>query len=281
LSVLPVPGDAGAGNIALLLNQPHIDVAFVSADALGLAEAAGGSLAGRLELVARLSPQEVHVVARAGIESLADLAGKKVNFGPTGGSSAVTATLLFKALKIAVEPVALDSRTAIERLQQGAIAASVIVGGKPTLIIADIPAGHGIHLVPIEFGASLEDAYLPTRFDQGKQVPSIATGMVLLAARSKDDPGYADRVGRFVDTLFSRFAELQAPGRHPKWREINLAASLAGWTRTPAAEAWLARRREEAVRPDPTLHPAAISTEADVASSKGVIVQGVHRVAAR
>ncbi|MGB6766716.1 MAG: hypothetical protein WBE50_01240, partial [Methyloceanibacter sp.] len=28
---------------------------------------------------------------------------------------------------------------------------------------------------------------------------------------------------------------------HPKWREINLAASLPGWTRNPAATAWLAQ----------------------------------------
>ena len=52
--------------------------------------------------------------------------------------------------------------------------------------------------------------------------------MVLLAAKDKNDPGAAIRIARFVDTLFPRFAELQASDRHPKWREVNLAATLAG-----------------------------------------------------
>jgi hypothetical protein len=73
------------------------------------------------------------------------------------------------------------------------------------------------------------------------EIPN-ATG-VLLAAASKDDPGHADRVAQLVDTLFSRFGELKKDGKHPKWREINLAASLSGWTRAPAAEEWLAEHQ--------------------------------------
>ena len=80
-------------------------------------------------------------------------------------------------------------------------------------------------------------------------MPTIATGMVLLAAKDKSDPGAASRIARFVDTLFPRFAELQASDRHPKWREVNLAASLPGFSRTPEAEAWLARRPAMAAKP--------------------------------
>jgi TRAP transporter TAXI family solute receptor len=258
LHVLPMLGDAGAGNIALLLNDPHVDIAFVSTDALAEAEAASGSFAERLELVARLYPQEVHVLARADIGSLADLAGKKVNFGPAGSGSAITAASLFKALGIAVEPSRLDAGASLEQLKQGAISASVIVGGKPSPLVSGIPANFGIHLLPIPFGASLEAAYLPTHFEAddypnlvqpGEELPAVATGMVLLTAKSKSDPGAPERVARFVDTLFSRFAELQAPDRHPKWREVNLAASLPGFKRTRAAEAWLAKRPGEAAKP--------------------------------
>lgn len=256
LRVVPLPGDGGLNNISRLLDEPHIDLGFVSTDVLASAAAQGSNsgLAERLEVVARFCPQEVHVVARGDIASLADLAGKKVNFGPAEGSSATAAALLFRALDIEVEPTALDGRAGIEQLEHGVIAALVIVGAKPTPLIAEIPAGKGIHLLPIEFGQGLEDIYLPTGFDhddypnlvaQGR-VPSIATGLVLLAAKSKDDPEHADRVTRFVDTLFSRFAELQRSDRHPKWREINLAASLPGWSRSAAAEAWLARHPSDA-----------------------------------
>jgi len=254
--VIPVPGDSGLQNISRLLNDRHIDVGFVSTDVLADAKTQSSvpNLANKLQVVARFCPQEVHVVTRADIKSLAELAGKKVNFGPAGGSSAVTAAILFQALNIEVEPLALDGHTAIEQLTQGAIAAAVIIGAKPTPLIAEIPAGSGLQLLPIKFSASLEDAYLPTGFDHDDypnliemetEIPSVATGMVLLTAASKDDQGHADRVARLVDTVFSRFGELKKDGRHPKWREINLAASLPGWTRNPAAAAWLLQHSDE------------------------------------
>ena len=257
--VVPVPGDSGLNNISRLLHDPHIDAGFVSTDVLADTDTQSSmpNLAGSLQVVARLCPQEVHVLARAGIDSLADLAGKKVNFGPDGGSSAVTARTLFRALNIEVEPVALDSRAAVEQLTQGAIAASVFVGAKPMPLIAGVPANHGLHLLPVAFGVGLEAVYLPTGFDHDDypnliemetEIPSVATGMALLAATSKDDPDHADRVAQLVDTLFSHFGELKKEGRHPKWREINLAASLPGWTRAPAAEAWLAQHPNDDAR---------------------------------
>jgi TRAP-type uncharacterized transport system substrate-binding protein len=84
--VVPMLGDAGAGNIALLLNDPSVDVAFVSIDALSAAAATDPTLSDRLELVVRLAPQEIHVLARTDIDSVADLAGRKVSFGPVGSA---------------------------------------------------------------------------------------------------------------------------------------------------------------------------------------------------
>ena len=44
-----------------------------------------------------------------------------------------------------------------------------------------------------------------------------------------------------------RFAELQA--RHPKWREVNLAASIPGIKRAAGAEAWLVAQAKQEVKP--------------------------------
>lgn len=258
IRVLPMLGDSGEDNIALLTDQPHVDIAFVSSDALAAAEAARKDISGRVDLVARLYPQEVHLLARADIRTIADLGGKKVSFGPAGSASSVTGAALFKALDIEAEPESLDASLAIEKLKQGLISAAVIVSGKPTPLIEGIPADSGLHLLAVPFGAALQQAYLPTRIeaadypnliDPGDEVPTVATGMLLLAAKNKNDPGSAARIARFVDTLFPRFAELQAPGRHPKWREVNLAATLPGFARTPEAESWLAAR--SAMTPKP------------------------------
>jgi uncharacterized protein len=278
LRVLPMLGDAGEGNVELLLDEPHVDVAFVSTDALAAAMAARKDLIEHVELVARLYPQEVHVLARADIRTMSDLAGKKVSFGPAGSSSSITASALFKALAIEVEPQSLDASLAVERLKQGAISATVIVSGKPSPLIAGIPAESGLHLLPVSFGAPLEQAYLPTRLEAADypgliegdgEIPTVATGMVLLAAKGKNDPNGAIRVARFVDTLFPRFAELQASDRHPKWREVNLAATLPGFARTPAAQSWLARRPTMAAKPIAATQGTATPAPADPASSEG------------
>jgi hypothetical protein len=110
----------------------------------------------------------------------------------------------------------------------------------------------------VSFGPKLEAAYLPTELlaedypnliQVGAGIGTVATGMVLLAAKAKSDPGSSERVSRFVNAVFPRFAELQAQGRHPKWREVNLAATLPGFKRNRAAEAWLAGQQVEAARP--------------------------------
>jgi hypothetical protein len=141
------------------------------------------------------------------IGSLSELAGKKVSVGPQGSSSAATATALFNALGITVEPQHLDASTAIERLKQGTIDAAVVVGGKPSPLVSAVPTNSGIHL-----GASLQAVYLPTRIEQhdypdliqpGGEVPTVATGMVLLAA--KCDPRSAERASRICRSVVPAF----------------------------------------------------------------------------
>ena len=221
--VVPMLGDAGAANISLLLNDPSVDVAFVSIDALSAAAATDPTLSDRMEVVARLSPQEIHVLARTEIGSLADLAGQKMSFGPVGGSAAATAAALFKALGISVEAESLDASAAIERLKQGTIDAAVIVGGKPYPLIGAVPANSGVHLLPIPFGAPLEAAYLPTRIEQreypnliqpGGEVPTVATGMVLLAAKGDPRSGGARRT--FRRSVLPPFCRAAGPRAAPK-----------------------------------------------------------------
>jgi hypothetical protein len=43
-------------------------------------------------------------------------------------------------------------------------------------------------------------------------------------------------VQRFIDTYFDRFEGLQKPPYHPKWKNVNLAAQVPGWTRYSVAE---------------------------------------------
>ena len=185
LRVLPMLGDTGAGNLAALLDDPRVDLAFVSTDALAGEAAKDKTLGEKLELVARLSPQEVHLLARADIGSVAELAGRKVNFGPAGSASAATAAALFEALGIKVEVLNLDANAAIEQLKHGAVSALVMVGGKPSPLVSAIPANAGIHLLPISFDLSLETTYLPTRLNAGDYPNLIAAGSEVATRRHR------------------------------------------------------------------------------------------------
>ncbi|HZT48862.1 MAG TPA: hypothetical protein VFA64_12865, partial [Hyphomicrobiaceae bacterium] len=72
------------------------------------------------------------------------------------------------------------------------------------------------------------------------------------------------RMQRLVDYLFVRFEKLQKePGYHEKWKDVNLAATVPGWTRFKPLQERLdkelrgaggdetARRNVEAARANP------------------------------
>jgi len=216
--VVPMLGDAGAGNIALLLNDPSVDVAFVSIDALSAATATDPTLSDRLELVVRLAPQEIHVLARTDIDSVADLAGRKVSFGPVGSSSAATAAALFKALSISVEAESLDASAAIERLKQGTIDAAVIVGEKPYPLIGAVPANSGVHLLPIPFGAPPANPHRPAQLSQSHS--NWRRGADRCdphgAARGKGRSAIGGARRTFRRSAFLSFCRATGPGATPK-----------------------------------------------------------------
>ena len=245
-------GDAGFNAIVQLLSDPKIGAAFVSTDALAYAKDVelGGRLEERLALIARLAPQEVHVLAARYITKLEDLAGQKVAVGPSGSSSAITAASLFAALKIEIKALPIDTTRGRDLLKQGEIAALVGVGGKPMPYLASMDE-ENLHLLAVPFSEELQAVYLPTRLehadypgliDSNAEVPTIATGLALLAAVDKGDAArgaYKAWLEVFVENIFTGIAKLKVGDHHPKWREVNLAANIPGFSRAAAAEAWL------------------------------------------
>jgi hypothetical protein len=54
------------------------------------------------------------------------------------------------------------------------------------------------------------------------------------------------RVAKFTEAFFKNFDKFLEKPRHPKWREVNLAASLSGWERFGAAQDILDRTKTAA-----------------------------------
>jgi TRAP transporter TAXI family solute receptor len=248
LRIIPMIGKGSVQNITDILYLKGTDIGIVQSDVLDHIEnnALHSGIKSRVSYITKLYNEEVHVVARRDIAALGDLAGRKVNFDLVGSGTEITATIVFDALGIAVDKVSLDQPLAIEKVKSGEIAATVYVAGKPANAFAAVKPEDGLHLVPIAYEAPLQ-AYLPSRFEAGEYpglvpgapVETIAVGAVMAVFNWQPSTWRHGKVERFVQSFFARFDELLAPPRHPKWREVNLAAELPGWTRFPAAAAWL------------------------------------------
>src|SRR5207245_11537236 len=102
---------------------------------------------------------EIHAVARTDTQTMEDLRGKKVSFGPAGSASSLTGTIVFQRLGVQVEQVLYDNPTALQKLKSGELAALVRVIGRPIDFFAKIPANSGLHFVPIPFSKTFADYY--------------------------------------------------------------------------------------------------------------------------
>jgi hypothetical protein len=69
----------------------------------------------------------------------------------------------------------------------------------------------------------------------------------------------ARRLERFIQYYFERFDKLKQPSFHPKWKDVNLAAKVPGWTRY-----WLAADKVEAMA-----KASAVSSTENVKRSPG------------
>ena len=114
-----------------------------------------------------------------------------------------------------------------------------------------------LHLVEIPFNRTLENIYIqgqleqalyPNLIDTGQSVQTVAVDSVLITNNWQPASDRYRRVARFVEGLFSHFADLQKPPRHPKWQEVDLAKELPGWQRFPAAQDWLQQAKFDEFR---------------------------------
>jgi len=248
LHVLPIVTRGPTENVNSLLYLRGIDAAIINADALDEYRSQVPDIQRRVTYVLNLFPSELHVFVRPEIQNLKDLVGKKVNFNTQGTAAAYSGPLIFSRLGLDVQQTFIPHPLALEQMRKGEIAAVVFITSKP---VDAFVRGHwdpGFKFLPVPYDSKLEDYYLPATLEasdypglikQGEHVPTISVPTALVAFNWPPNTNRYDRVARFVDHLFSRIDKLQAPGFDPKWKSINLAATVPGLARSPAAQAWL------------------------------------------
>jgi uncharacterized protein len=264
LRILPIVSYGAASNLDDLLYLRGVDIAVTQSDVFEYfrTERKTPNLQNRVHYILRLPIAELHVLAKTDIRSLEDLRGKKVNFGPAGSGSSLTGTVVFQRLGVEVEQVLIDQPSALQKLQSGEVAALVRVIGKPVDFFTRIPPTSGLHLVPIPFTKTFEDYYTLGEFEtkdypslvaEGQKVDTIAVPAVLAVFNWWRGSDRYRRVERFVERLFTKWDQFLVAPRHPKWREVNLGATVPGWTRHVIAQQMLER-----------LHGPSVSAQEDI-----------------
>jgi TRAP-type uncharacterized transport system substrate-binding protein len=250
LHVLPVVTRGPTENVNSLLYLRGIDAAIINSDSLEEYRNQVPDVQRKITYVLNLFPSELHVFVRPEIQSLNDLAGKKVNFNTAGTAAAYSGPLIFSRLGLDVEKTFIPHQVALEQMRkgEGEMAAVVFVTSKPVDAFVRGRFEPGFKFLAVPYNSKLEDYYLPSTLDatdypglikQGQRVETIAVPTALLAFNWPINSNRYERVSRFVEHLFSRLDKLQGPGFDPKWKAINLGASVPGIARFPAAQSWL------------------------------------------
>src|SRR5215813_7199412 len=253
LRVMPFISQGSATNLEDLLYLRGIDIVVTQADVFEFFRKERGTpnLEQRVHYIFRFPPSETHIIARKEIRSLADLRGKKVHFGSEGAAGTLTGPIIFQRLGVQVQQIeGMDNPTGMQKVRSGEIDAVVRVTPKPVEYVSSIPASSGLHLVPIPFSSKFADYYAlgdftstdyPNMVPEGGRVDTIAVPSVLAVYNYPKEHERYRKIERFIQRLFANWDKLLRPPNHPKWRDINLAAKLEGWTRFAAAEEELKR----------------------------------------
>ncbi|CUU18016.1 FIG00441987 hypothetical protein CDS [Bradyrhizobium sp.] len=259
LRVLPITGRGSVQSIADILFLKGVDLGIVRADTLDYLEKKGfaNNIKKQFTYVTKLYNEEMQVIAPKAVKTLSDLEGKTVSVDLPNGGTFVTALTVFERLGIKANFVYIEQRIAMEKLKKGELDAVIVVGGKPYLSVTAFKNDGPFHLAAVDYSKPLQSDYLPATLTskdypnlipEGETVETIAVPAVLAAYNWAPNTERRRKLALFVDAFFTKFAALQNPPFHPKWKEVSLTAPLAGWNRLPLAQQWLDQHGVEPVK---------------------------------
>jgi len=251
LHVLPIVTRGPTENLNSLLYLRGIDLAIINSDSLEEYRVQFPEIRQHVTYLLSLFPSELHVFVRPEIQSLQDLAGKKVNFNTLGTAAAYSGPLIFSRLGINIEKTFIPHQVALQQMRKGEMAAVVFITSKPVDAFLRGQWEPGFKFLPVFYDSKFEDYYLPAALEAAdypalikpdERISTISVPTVLVSYNWSAGTDRYRRVARFTEYLFTRIDKLQAPGFDPKWKTINLAATVPGLPRFPATQEWLDRQ---------------------------------------
>ncbi len=213
------------------------DVAFWAYTGTGTMD--GQEPATELRTIAALFEEHIHLVALAdsGINSVADLKGKRVSLDEPGSGTYVDAGLILEANGLGVDDVtaeALKGNAAAEALRNGKIDAFFAVAGFPTGGIVELASSADIKLVPIDGAGAdaLTEKYgffaasdIPAGTYEGVDAtPTVAVGAQWFTSAKEDE----ELIYNITKALWNDESRKLLDVGHAKGKTITTDTALNG-----------------------------------------------------
>lgn len=213
------------------------DVAYWAYTGTGTME--GKEPAKDLRTIAALFEEHIHLVTTAdsGINSVADLKGKRVSLDEPGSGTYVDAKLILEANGLSTDDVtaeALKGGAASEALRNGKIDAFFVVAGYPTGSLVELASAAKIKLVPIDGDGAkaLTDKYgffaasdIPAGTYEGVDaVTTVAVGAQWFTSAKEDE----ELIYNITKALWNDESRKLLDVGHAKGKTITPATALNG-----------------------------------------------------
>lgn len=243
-------------NIYAVYQRPGVQLGIVQSDVLAFVARVQTDetlkrIAKKIKMVFPLYNEEIHLLAKKGMNSFDELANKRVAIGREGSGTYLTVRLLFKVSEVAPrEMVLIDTDEALAELKAGRIDAMFYVAGLPVKLLSEgVTAADELALVPIT-NKDIAEFYPRVTIPgstypwQPQPVETVAVKSVLVSFdyRRAD----CDNVGKFAQVVSTNIESLVKSG-HPKWKQVNLEFPLKGWEQYDCVKKYLNKPTARAV----------------------------------
>ena len=242
LQVIVQSSGASRANI-LLLNEEEVELAFAQSDIAyyawhGINLFAGDGQIRAFNVIGGLYSEVIQVISTAGINSIADLRGRRVSVGDAGGGIEVNARQVLAAHGLSFNDIIVHNTgfgAAADAIRGGRLDAAFVTAGVPTPAVFDLANTHNIRVLPIAGAAAqaLMRDYpffvtytIPAGVYRGVNAPvqTVAVRATLLASTRLSE----DTVYTFTKALFENRSIIELG--HARGRELDPAAAIQGMT---------------------------------------------------
>src|SRR4029453_6876389 len=254
-----LPSAGSAENVRRLRFEPGVKLAIVQSDVYqafidqavaGNKEAAG--LIQPLRVILPLYNEEIYFIAHAEspLDFIHEIKDARINAGPVGSGTALTALTLYQAMFHSAPPnttTYLTNEDALIKLTAKQVDVVAVVGGQPMKLLADMKpeAKQLVKLLKFDpsnpVSAGVLKTYFPAIVKQSnypnlltEDIPAVAV-KAFLVTYNYNMPDTVGYLRRFARALCQNMSSLKANG-HPKWKDVELALPELGegWTYYPA-----------------------------------------------